>query len=890
MADQDGWGPVGESEAGSVQDQIEGQEESEAVRAAGSQNSAVTHEVAGAQNGASQERVVAEAAVSTSFNMQPIDMQALIAQLQAAVQMSMGSQIERLGERMGNRMDAQSEQMRVDSGRLEGQMRGTGEGLEKKFEGLDNGIKEVKNGLTGVENRMAAQENQIEGVKHGLTGVENRMAAQENQIEGVKHGLTGVENRMAAQENQIEGVKHGLTGVENRMAAQENQIEGVKNGLEGLENSMEGKLRDMRDQAEREVKQMEQQIEGVRMGVETKLDAHREEMEQMRVASGQEMQVMGEEIRRGVSEEVGGVREEVRHCKEHMEKEVRKGTVKLQGGIEDLTQEVEQLTVGQTELVEQVQRNTAVLGGLKATQNDIKNDLIATKRECQMVREGLTTRLDEVIEVMETKDRQVRTHMETVKVALEDELEETYRGIKEVKHKLEEVEEGMSEIKKRRRGDKKEIKEEIKELVQSLCLDRDDVLINRMRDSQVMEEKRRGRGPGVSGDQYGRAYDAPGDLISLGVEMDPGVRERPLVKCATGLVCEKGGVRESPTLGCVRKKCVPRSEGAGESESVVARVRGSTWKRGVVSVTEGVTGECAQECARERCVTDRCTRKECAVKNGGESSESDKESELGVTGERGCTPGMEGCTPGMVEREWECTLELVVRHMVGCANEGTPVIVTEEVTKEGARRGVLVRCATNECVPKCSVVRCVTKAVSGMGVPGCVRNGTRRMGTAACMSKERAAGCKHAGEASMLHGLKVRSTFSRSGPSVRAGLRVPREPAGIRATAGSKEPPCAIHAGPRFERPRPCSTRRSGRQDRKGRYGDHVLLRRAGRSRSGHWMAPRRGDAWDLGTGKPPSLHRVPDASSRWHRTTRIHGLALRSRALDRDWRTERYY
>uniref|UniRef100_UPI00358F570B uncharacterized protein isoform X1 n=1 Tax=Myxine glutinosa TaxID=7769 RepID=UPI00358F570B len=683
----------------------------------------------------------------------------------------------------------------------------------------------------------------------------------------------------------------------------------------------------MRDEARARSEQL-----GVRMGVETKLDAHREEMEQMRVASGQEMQVMGEEIRRGVSEEVGGVREEVRHCEEHMEKEVRKGTVKLQGGIEDLTQEVEQLTVGQTELVEQVQRNTAVLGGLKATQNDIKNDLIATKRECQMVREGLTTRLDEVIEVMETKDRQVRTHLETVKVALEDELEETYRGIKEVKHKLEEVEEGMSEIKKRRRGDKKEIKEEIKELVQSLCLDRDDVLINRMRDSQVMEEKRRGRGPGVSGDQYGRAYDAPGDLRSLGVEIDPGVRERPLVKCATGLVCENGGVQESPTLGCVRKKCVPRSECAGESESVVACVRGSTWERGVVSVTEGVTGECARErcvtdrcmrkecavrskeecppvvsvtegvtgeCARERCVTDRCMEKECAVKSKGEcvvtsggesseSSESDKERELVVTGERGCTPGMEGCTPGMVEREWECTLELVVRHVVGCANEGTPVIVTEEVTEKGARRGVLVRCATNDCVPKCSVVRCVTKAVSGMGVPGCVRNGTRRMGTAACMSKERAAGCKHAGEASTLHGLKVRSTFSRSGPSVRAGLRVPREPAGIRATAGSKEPPCAIHAGPRFERPRPCSTRRSWQPDRKGRYGDHVLLRHAGRSRSGHWMAPRRGDVWDLGTGKPPSLHRVPDVSSRWHKTTSIHCLALRSRALDRNWRTER--
>uniref|UniRef100_UPI00358FB760 uncharacterized protein isoform X1 n=1 Tax=Myxine glutinosa TaxID=7769 RepID=UPI00358FB760 len=588
-----------------------------------------------------------------------------------------------------------------------------------------------------------------------------------------------------------------------------------------------------------------------------------------------------------------------------MEKEVRKGTVKLQGGIEELTLGVEQLTVGQKELGDQVKKNTAVIEGLKSTQKEMKKDVGVIKKECQTVHEDLTRKMDKVVEVMEVKEREVREHIEKNKVELEEELKGAHEEMKEMKQKLEEVEEGVSEIKKRRREDKKEIKEEVKELVQSLCSDRDDVLINRMRDSQVMEEKRRERGPGVSGDQYGRAYDAPGDLISLGVEIDPDVRERPLVKCATGLVCEKGGVRESPTLGCVRKKCVPRSECAGESESVVARVRGGTWKRGVVSVAEGVTGECARErcvtdrcmrkecavkgkeectpvvsvtegvtgeCARERCVTDRCMGKECAVKskgecavrNGGESSGSDMERELVVTGERGCTPGMEGCTPGMVEREWECTLELVVRHVVGCANESTPVIVTEEVTEEGARRGVLVRCATNECVPKCSVVRCVTKSVSGMRVPWCVRKGTTRsMETAGCVSKERAAGCKRPGEASTLDGIEFRTTYSRIGPSVRAG--------------------------PRFERPRPGSTRRSWQPDRKGRYGDHVLLRRAGRSRSGHWMAPRRGDAWDLGPGKPPSLPRMPDASSRRHKTTSIHCLALRSRALDRDWRTERY-
>uniref|UniRef100_UPI00358F031A probable DNA double-strand break repair Rad50 ATPase n=1 Tax=Myxine glutinosa TaxID=7769 RepID=UPI00358F031A len=469
-------------------------------------------------------------------------------------------------------------------------------------------------------------------------------------------------------------------GVENRMAAQENQIEGVKNGLMGLENRMEGKLREIGQQSAREIKQMGEQIEEVKIGVETKLDAQRDELGQMRVASTKEREEMKEEIRRGVSE-VSGVREEVKRGEKRMEKEVRNNTARLQGGIEDLTEEVEQLTVGQTELVEQVQKNTAVLGGLKATQRDIKDDLIATQRQCQMVREGLTMRLEEVTEVMETKDREVRTHIETVKIALEDELEETHREIKEVKQKLEEVEEEVSEIKKRRTETKREIQEEVMEYVQGRCSTHNCMLTNQIKSLQVAKEVRR-RGAKVSGDIRGNVHDVRGASVGLGVDLDPGVRERPLVKCATGTVCEGGGVRECPTLGCVRKKGTPRSECAVESESVVARVRGSTWKRvvgsvtkdvteactpvvsvteevtgedarercvtdgcmgkecavkskgectPVVSVTEDVTGECAQEDARERCVTDGCMREECAVKSkgecatecGGESSESD---------------------------------------------------------------------------------------------------------------------------------------------------------------------------------------------------------------------------------------------------------------------------
>uniref|UniRef100_UPI00358E403B B box and SPRY domain-containing protein-like n=1 Tax=Myxine glutinosa TaxID=7769 RepID=UPI00358E403B len=276
----------------------------------------------------------------------------------------------------------------------------------------------------------------------------------------------------------------------------------------GLENRMEDKLREIGEQSAREIEQMGNQME---------------------------------EIRRGVSEEVSGLREEVKRGEKRIEKEVRNNTAKLQGGIEDLTEEVEQLTEGQTKLVEQVQKNTAVLGGLKATQKEIKNELIATQRQCQMVREELTMRVEEVTEIMETKDRQVRMHIETVTVALEDELEGTHREIKEVKQKLEEVGEEVSEIKKGRTETKREIQEEVMECVQGLCSNHDVMLTNQIKSLQVAKEVRR-----QSTEVSGNVYDVRKASVGLGIGLDPGVRERPLVKCATGQFVE-----QSPCHGLV---------------------------------------------------------------------------------------------------------------------------------------------------------------------------------------------------------------------------------------------------------------------------------------------------------------------------------------------------
>ncbi len=221
--------------------------------------------------------------------------------------------------------------------------------------------------------------------------------------------------------------------------------------------------------------------------------------------------------------------------------------------MEELTLGVGQLTVGQKELGEQVDKNTAVIGGLKATQKDIKKDLLAIKKECQTVHEELTKRLDEVVGTAETKEREIRTHMETTKVVLEGEIEGAHREIKEVKQKLEEVEEGVSEIKKRRKETNKELREEVMEYVQGLCSQRDDVLSDRIKSLQVAGEERKRGGAEVSGDIFGNVHGVRGGSMSLGVGLDPGVRERPVVRWVAGPECmERGGVQGCPTVGNAR--------------------------------------------------------------------------------------------------------------------------------------------------------------------------------------------------------------------------------------------------------------------------------------------------------------------------------------------------
>ncbi len=138
-------------------------------------------------------------------------------------------------------------------------------------------------------------------------------------------------------------------------------------------------------------------------------------------------------------------------------------------------------------------------------------------------------------------------------MVLEGEIEGAHREIKEVKQKLEEVEEGVSEIKKRWKETNKELREEVMEYVQGLCSQRDDVLSDRIKGLQVTEEERKRGGVEVSGDIFGNVHGVRGDPVSLGVGLDPGVRERPVVRWAAGPECmERGGEQGGPTVGGAR--------------------------------------------------------------------------------------------------------------------------------------------------------------------------------------------------------------------------------------------------------------------------------------------------------------------------------------------------
>uniref|UniRef100_UPI00358F38FE electroneutral sodium bicarbonate exchanger 1-like n=1 Tax=Myxine glutinosa TaxID=7769 RepID=UPI00358F38FE len=255
------------------------------------------------------------------------------------------------------------------------------------------------------------------------------------------------------------------------------------------------------------------------------------------------MDTMGEEIGRKMSEEVtvvrdevAGVGNEVRRCEERMERELKRSTAELQGGIEGLAREVEKLTVGQQELREQVERNGNVIGGLKVAQKELKWEVVATKRKCKMVHAGLTKRVDDVIEMMGTKEREIRMQIETTKVTLEEEISEAHREIMGVKEKMERVETDGSNIEKRQSETGNELQEEVMEYVQGWCSHRDEMLADQMKSLQVLEEKRGKGSPEVSGDDFGNVFGASGCSASLGERIDPGVREGPIVRVTNALL------------------------------------------------------------------------------------------------------------------------------------------------------------------------------------------------------------------------------------------------------------------------------------------------------------------------------------------------------------------
>ena len=84
------------------------------------------------------------------------------------------------------------------------------------------------------------------------------------------------------------------------------------------------------------------------------------------------MDVMGEEIKREMSEAMGRemvvVREEVRERRIGVWEELRESEARLMGEIGKITKEVEGLTIGQNELKEQMGKNTGGDKGVKSRQ------------------------------------------------------------------------------------------------------------------------------------------------------------------------------------------------------------------------------------------------------------------------------------------------------------------------------------------------------------------------------------------------------------------------------------------------------------------------------------------------------------------------------------------
>ena len=102
---------------------------------------------------------------------------------------------------------------------------------DELFQGLDNGLQEVKNEIGGMT-------SEFKDVRVDFKEMKNELQSLKNQVQGIENKFVGLENKFQGLENKFQGLETQFQGLENEFKIMKNDLKETRSEVQNLKDDM----------------------------------------------------------------------------------------------------------------------------------------------------------------------------------------------------------------------------------------------------------------------------------------------------------------------------------------------------------------------------------------------------------------------------------------------------------------------------------------------------------------------------------------------------------------------------------------------------------------------------------------------------------------------------
>jgi len=334
--------------------------------------------------------------------------------------------------------------------------------IESRVSSIESKLASLTLEISTLETKVSKLEEEVAGVKLKVSGLENRVSNIEGRVSGLESRISGVEGRLSSLEVKLSSLISNMSRLEHRLSKVEMGLEAIRSDLESFKTTITSLVSELRGGIER----LREDLASTRRSLEElsqKLDLKvRELREAINVSEAKLVKALEEQSSRieGLSNELGKTRDELDTLKATVASSVRElktSIERLQGEItmtrrslEELSRKLdltsrelrEALSTSEAKLVKALEEQRVTINNLSLTLDKLERNLVEVNKTASLKLGKLaerTTRLEEMLETLETTTANLRSSLEKLSNNLEETRKTLETTIKEESSKAREV-------------------------------------------------------------------------------------------------------------------------------------------------------------------------------------------------------------------------------------------------------------------------------------------------------------------------------------------------------------------------------------------------------------------------------------------------------------------